>query len=65
MSALQEMLLAGSEVASEAGFPVFAFRLHQFFSGGNSLAASLDRPATRDITTSGQQFVPGFGRERV
>ena len=65
LGALQEMLLAGSEVKSDAGFPVFAFRLHQFFSGGNSLAASLDRPATREITTSGQQFVPGFGRERV
>ena len=63
--ALQVALLAGSAARSPAGFPVFAFRLHQFFSGGNQLAASLDPPAHRHISTSGQQFVPGSGRDRV
>jgi hypothetical protein len=57
--------MRGSETLNDAGFPVFAFRLHQFFSGGNVLAASLDTPPTRHISTSGQQYVPGSGRDRV
>lgn len=64
-AALREALMAGYRAISEAGFPVFAFRLHQFFSGGNRLAASIDPPAERHISTSGQQFVPGSGRDRV
>ena len=63
--ALQHALMRGSETLNDAGFPVFAFRLHQFFSGGNALAASLDAPPTRHISTSGQQYVPGSGRDRV
>ena len=63
--ALKDALMRGSETTNEAGFPVFAFRLHQFFSGGNPLAASLDPASTRHISTSGQQFVPGSGRDRV
>ena len=63
--ALQLALMRGSDTLNDAGFPVFAFRLHQFFSGGNVLAASLDRPPTRHISTSGQQYVPGSGRDRV
>src|SRR3954453_14782191 len=63
--ALQHALMRGSETLNDAGFPVFAFRLHQFFSGGNALAASLVTPPTRHISTSGQQYVPGSGRDRV
>jgi len=63
--ALKDALMRGSETTSDAGFPVFAFRLHQFFSGGNALAASLDPPSTRHISTSGQQYVPGSARDRV
>jgi ATP-dependent helicase YprA (DUF1998 family) len=64
LRALEEALLAGGHVRSPDGFPVFAFRLHQFFSGGSNVTASLDPEADRYITTSGQQFVPG-DRERV
>src|SRR5215208_7867052 len=63
--ALQHALMRGSETLNDAGFPVFAFRLHQFFSGGNALAASLDAAHMRHISTSGQQYVPGSGRDRV
>lgn len=64
--AIRETLLAGAtHTDPETGFPAFAFRLHQFLSGGSSAWASLDRPAERYITTSGQQYVPGSGRERV
>lgn len=57
--AVQSTLLAGSQLRSPDGFPVFAFRLHQFFSGGSAITASLDAEDRRYITTSGQQFAPG------
>ena len=39
---LREALLAGSQVYDADGVPVFAFRLHQFFSGGSAVTVSLD-----------------------
>ena len=57
--------MRGSETLNDAGFPVFAFRLHQFFSGGNVLAASLDASAHAVHLDQGQQYVPGSGRDRV
>ena len=43
---------------------MFAFRLHQFFSGGSAVSVSLDPEAERHISTSGQLYVPG-DRERL
>ena len=43
--------------------PVFAFRLHQFLSGGDTVYASLDEP--RALSLSGQKYVPGSGRSRL
>ena len=43
---------------------MFAFRLHQFFSRGDTVFASLEIEADRYLTTQGQQFVPG-DRDRV
>lgn len=37
----------------------FAFRLHQFVSRGDAVFASLEPPAIRHLSMSGQQFVPG------
>ncbi len=63
---IQEMLLAGSDrFHPETEFPAFAFRLHQFLSGGGSVWASLDAPAERHVTTSGQRYVPGSDRSRA
>src|SRR5579875_101170 len=61
---LQEALLAGSQVRDPDGFPVFAFRLHQFFSGGSAVAVSLHPEDERFISTTGQLFVPGH-REQL
>lgn len=64
-AALKEELLAGYQARHpETGFPVFAFRLHQFISRGDTVYASLEAPEARYITTRGQQFVPD-GRQRV
>ena len=43
----------------ETGFPVFTFRLHQFISRGDTVYASLEAEAERDLTVHKQQFVPG------
>ncbi|MGZ4238943.1 MAG: DEAD/DEAH box helicase [Solirubrobacteraceae bacterium] len=56
---LREALLAGSQVEDTDGFKVFAFRLHQFFSGGSAVAVSLQDEGHRYVSTTGQVFVPG------
>ncbi len=40
------------------GFPLFAFRVHQFFSRGDAVYASVQAPAERYITTQAQQLDP-------
>lgn len=63
--ALAETLLAGYEIKDpKTGFPVFAFRLHQFFSRGETVYATAEAEAEREITTYPQLFVPG-DRTRV
>ncbi|HET6979842.1 MAG TPA: DEAD/DEAH box helicase [Pyrinomonadaceae bacterium] len=61
VSAIQEGLLAGyeSEPNPETGFPVFAFRLHQFISRGDTVYSSVQTEGERYITLNGQQYVPG------
>lgn len=59
-SAIQQQLLTGFQVAdTDTGQPVFAFRLHQFLSRGDTIYASLERPAVRELHTEAQRFVPG------
>ncbi len=64
--AIQYWLLGGyrCEPNPETGFPVFAFRLHQFISRGDTVYASLQSEEERYITVHGQQFVPG-DRDRI
>lgn len=64
--AIVEGLLGGyqAERDPETGFRVFAFRLHQFLSRGDSIYGSLEATGERYLTLQGQQFVPG-ARNRV
>ncbi len=63
--AIEETLLAGYETQDpETGFPAFAFRLHQFFSRGETVYASLEPEEERYVTTQFQQYVPG-SREKL
>jgi ATP-dependent helicase YprA (DUF1998 family)/very-short-patch-repair endonuclease len=59
--AIEEALLAGyaCERNPDTGFPVFAFRLHQFISRGDTIYASIEGESTRYLTLNRQQFVPG------
>jgi ATP-dependent helicase YprA (DUF1998 family) len=57
---IKDALLKGFAVRHpETGFPVFAFRLHQFISRGDTVYASLEPEVERHLTVHGQQFVPG------
>ncbi len=63
--AIRGQLLAGFEVTDpDNGFPVFAFRLHQFISKGETVWASPESEAHRHLTIHRQRFVPG-GRDAV
>ena len=56
---LRGQLMAGYKITNpETGFRIFAFRLHQFISRGETVYTSLEGEATRYITTSQQKFVP-------
>ena len=62
--AIEDQLMLGNSIQQENGFPVFAFRLHQFVSRGDTVYASLEDEESRYITVNPQQFVPGE-RDRV
>jgi ATP-dependent helicase YprA (DUF1998 family)/very-short-patch-repair endonuclease len=62
---IEETLLAGCGLRDpETDTPLFAFRVHQFFSRGDTVYASLEPPEQRYITVREQQYVPG-DRSRV
>jgi ATP-dependent helicase YprA (DUF1998 family) len=57
---IQEQLLAGYSIKRpDSPFPVFAFRLHQFISRGDTVYASMEAEMDRYITVHPQKFVPG------
>ncbi len=57
--AIQNALLKGSRVRHpDRGRPLFAFRLHQFLSKGDTLHVSLEPEAERHITSKYQVAVP-------
>jgi len=63
--AIKRHLLEGyRHTDRQTGFAVFAFRLHQFISRGDTVYASLEDVCARHLTTQAQQFVPG-DRERL
>ena len=59
-AAVKHHLMLGSGVENpRTGFPVFAFRLHQFVSRGDTVHATLERPSIRHLTLQEQRTVPG------
>ncbi len=42
----------------QTGFPVFAFRLHQFISRGDTIYATVEAPEARYLTINGQMYSP-------
>ena len=67
ISAIKRSLQAGTAAEAcnpENGFPLFAFRLHQFITRGDTVWGSLESEEIRHLTLRGQQFVPG-DRDRI
>lgn len=57
--AIRDCLMTGYEVHDpDTDAPVFAFRLHQFISRGDTVYATLESPESREITTEPQRFAP-------
>ncbi|WP_137893522.1 DEAD/DEAH box helicase [Ramlibacter sp. 2FC] len=56
---LQKFLLRAYNVTDATGKSLFAFKLHQFISGGGKVYATLETPGKRAVTLDGQQFVAG------
>jgi ATP-dependent helicase YprA (DUF1998 family)/very-short-patch-repair endonuclease len=56
---IQQHLLDGyKNLDPVTGFPLFAFRLHQFISPGDKVYASIGGNESRHVTLYGQQYVP-------
>ncbi len=63
---IESYLLAGSKLRSPVtGFPVFAFRLHQFISRGDTVWASIEGPDERHFEFRKQVTVPGDEARRL
>lgn len=60
-AAIQRYLYAGTQCKDpETEYPpLFAFRLHQFITRGDTVWASLESENQRVVTLRGQQYVPG------
>jgi Lhr-like helicase/very-short-patch-repair endonuclease len=56
---LQLFMLRAYEVTDNAGKSLFAFKLHQFITGGGKVYITLEAPGQRAVTLDGQQFVAG------
>ncbi len=56
---LRGFLLAAYQCRDGNNKPLFAFRLHQFISGANTLYATLEPEGKRRFDLSGQQYLPG------
>ena len=64
--AIQDILLLGSTVLNpESGFPIFAFKLHQFISRGDTVYASLEAPDQRYLTVQRQLWVPNSLKDKL
>ena len=64
-SQLREALLSGYHCRDANGHPLFAFRLHQFVSKGESVYGSPEPESVRKVTLQAQQFVAGSKRSKV
>lgn len=61
--AIRETLEAGAQVNHPVtGRPLFAFRLHQFLSKGDTVYVTLEDPRSRSMTRNYQRQEPGTGK---
>ena len=56
MKRLQEFLLAGFRLSANQEMPLFAFKLHQFFSQGQTIYATFELPEIRKLSVEGEYY---------
>lgn len=61
---LRQFLLNAYYCRDNSSKSLFAFRLHQFISGANTLYSTLEAEGKRDFDLTGQQFLPGDREKR-
>lgn len=64
-TAIRQQLLLGYDFKNQSNLPLFAFRLHQFLSRGDTVYASPEAPAERHLTLKRQRFVPESNRTKA
>nr|MBA2451545.1 DEAD/DEAH box helicase [Chloroflexia bacterium] len=65
-TAIRSMLMRGYDLRHpETDRPLFAFRLHQFISRGDTVFSTLDRGNARRMTLDGQTVLPGDHDRRL
>ena len=65
-SAIEAILMAGYSLRDpSSNLPIFAFRVHQFLSRGDTVYASLGFEDSRNLTVHAQQFVPGTDKAHL
>ncbi len=63
---LRAVLMAGYRAEHpDTGLRLFAFRLHQFVSRGNTVYSSIEPPNKRYLALEGQVYVPGSRNRRL
>jgi len=62
---LAKFLLNAYKAIDQNGRSLFAFKLHQFISGGGKVFSSLESEGNRFLTLEGQQYVPGDRDRRL
>lgn len=55
---LQELFLIGATIKTEEGFPLLSFKLHQFFSQGRTVYATLEPASQRVLNLEGTYYSP-------
>ena len=66
LDALKKALLHGYALKNpRTGKPIFAFKVHQFLSKGDTVYATLEAETERAVTLNRQQFAPGRGEEKA
>jgi very-short-patch-repair endonuclease len=64
--AIRAILMAGYALRDpSSNLPIFAFRVHQFLSRGDTVYASLGSEESRSLTVHAQQFVPGTDKSHL
>ncbi|MGB9863608.1 MAG: DEAD/DEAH box helicase [Candidatus Saccharicenans sp.] len=56
---LQEFFLLGAQLKTDEGFPLFAFKLHQFFGQGRTVYSTLEVSSKRILSLEGAYYAPG------